>query len=61
METVSVAAHYDALVMEGNDPVYDPEPLRAYMDKWDGAVFMERLALDGTQRALEICVHIYGI
>ena len=56
MKTVSVAAHYDALVMEGNDPVYDPEPLRAYMDKWDGAVFMERLALDGTQRALEIGV-----
>lgn len=56
METVSVAAHYDALVTEGNDPVYDPEPLRAYMKKWDGAVFMERLALDGTQRALEIGV-----
>lgn len=56
METVSVAAHYDALVTEGNDPVYDPEPLRAYMEKWDGAVFMERLALDGTQRALEIGV-----
>lgn len=56
MKTVSMAAHYDALVMEGNDPVYDPEPLRAYMDKWDGAVFMERLALDGTQRALEIGV-----
>ena len=56
METVSVAAHYDALVTEGNDPVYDPEPLRAYMKKCDGAVFMERLALDGTQRALDIGV-----
>lgn len=56
METVSVAAHYDALVVEGNDPVYDPAPLRAHMDGWDGAVFMERLALDGTQRVLEIGV-----
>lgn len=56
MKTVPVAAHYDALVTEGNDPVYDPEPLRTYMDKWDGAIFMERLALDGTQRVLEIGV-----
>lgn len=39
METVSVAAHYDALVTEGNDPVYDPEPLRAYMEKWDRGGF----------------------
>lgn len=56
VETVSAAAHYDALVMEGNDPVYDPEPLRAYMQKWDGSVFMERLALNGTQRVLEVGV-----
>ena len=56
METVSVAAHYDALVAEGNDPVYDPPSLRVHMDGWDGAVFMERLALDGTQRVLEIGV-----
>ena len=42
--------------MEGNDPVYDPEPLRAYMQKWDGSVFMERLALNGTQRVLEVGV-----
>lgn len=56
METVSVAAHYDALVAEGNDPVYDPPSLHVHMDGWDGAVFMERLALDGTQRVLEIGV-----
>lgn len=56
VETVSAAAHYDALVIEGNDPVYDPEPLRAYMQKWDGSVFMERLALNGTQRVLEVGV-----
>ncbi len=36
--------------------VYDPEPLRAYMQKWDGSVFMERLALNGTQRVLEVGV-----
>ena len=56
METVSVAAHYDALVAEGNDPVYDPPSLRVHLGGWDGAVFMERLALDGTQRVLEIGV-----
>ena len=25
--------HYDMLTGEGNDPVYDPEPLKEYMSK----------------------------
>ncbi len=51
-----VIRHYDLLVDEGNDPVCDPEPLRAYMDGWDGEVFLQALALDGTQSVLEIGV-----
>ncbi len=51
-----VAAHYDRLVEHGDDPVHDPQPLREYMDKWDGQVFLEALRLDGTQSALEIGV-----
>jgi len=35
--------HYDALIDENNDPVYDPAPIKAYMDKWDGEVFIEAL------------------
>ena len=40
-----VIAHYDRLIEEENDPVRDPEPLRAYMDRWDGAGFLDRLQL----------------
>lgn len=52
----AVAAHYDLLIDEGNDPVLDPPPLRAYMEKWDGQMFLDALALSGTQSVLEIGV-----
>lgn len=51
---VSVQAHYDALIDEGNDPVLDPPILKAYMDGWDGETFFELLALEPRLRALEI-------
>ncbi|MBQ8200748.1 MAG: methyltransferase domain-containing protein [Clostridia bacterium] len=51
-----VIRHYDLLIGEGNDPVDDPEPLRQYMDGWDGRLFLSALALDGTQDVLEIGV-----
>lgn len=51
-----VARHYDLLIDEGNDPVLDPPELAAYMDGWDGGVFVEALLLDGTQDVLEIGV-----
>ena len=52
----NVIRHYDLLISEGNDPVLDSEPLRAYMDGWDGSSFLDALALDGTQDVLEIGV-----
>ena len=52
----SVREHYDKLIAEGNDPVLDPKPLQDYMDKWDGAPFLDALALDGTKTVLEIGV-----
>ena len=45
IEYCGVAAHYDALIDEGNDPVYDGEKLARYMDRWDGEVFIEKLCL----------------
>lgn len=48
--------HYDLLIDEHNDPVHDPAPLRAYMDKWDGPVFLEMLGLDRAKTVLEIGV-----
>lgn len=30
-----VINHYDSLIDENNDPVFDPQPLKEYMDKWD--------------------------
>lgn len=51
-----IAKHYDILIDLNNDPVHDPEPLRAYMDKWDGQEFIEKLHLDKTKSVLEIGV-----
>lgn len=31
-----VSTHYDKLIDEGNDPVHDSEPLKQYMDNWEG-------------------------
>ena len=51
-----VARHYDLLIDEGNDPVLDPPELAAYMDGWDGGLFVDALRLNGTQDVLEIGV-----
>lgn len=53
---MNVIEHYDRLIDENNDPVYDPEPLKTYMNKWDGPVFVEILKLDKTKTVLEIGV-----
>ena len=51
-----IREHYDLLIEENNDPVYDPEPLKSYMDKWDGRVFLEELQLTSEKSVLEIGV-----
>jgi ubiquinone/menaquinone biosynthesis C-methylase UbiE len=51
-----IISHYDSLIDEGNDPVHDPEPLRVYMDKWDGEQFIGDLGLTGSESVLEIGV-----
>ena len=48
--------HYDLLIDENNDPVHDPDPLREYMDLWDGVIFLDALQLDETKSVLEIGV-----
>lgn len=52
----AVISHYDKLIDENNDPVYDPEPLKAYMDKWDGQVFIDKMELNKEKSVLEIGV-----
>ena len=51
-----VSNHYDLLVEENNDPVHDPEPLREYMDRWDGQKFIDSLQLTKEKSVLEIGV-----
>ncbi len=53
---VNVTEYYDKLIDENNDPVYDPELLREYMDKWDGQAFVDMMKLDKTKTILEIGV-----
>ena len=52
----AVAEHYNLLIEENNDPVHDPEPLREYMDKWDGKQFIDSLQLTKEKSVLEIGV-----
>ena len=56
MNTSDIIAHYDLLIDENNDPARDPEPLRRYMDKWDGHPFIDKMRLDNTKSVLEIGV-----
>lgn len=51
-----VIRHYDLMIDENNDPVRDPEPLREYMDKWDGRQFIDSLKLTKEKSVLEIGV-----
>ncbi|MBQ6714598.1 MAG: class I SAM-dependent methyltransferase [Clostridia bacterium] len=53
---MDIIEHYDKLVNENNDPVYDPQPLKEYMDKWDGTDFIDALRLDKEKTVLEIGV-----
>ena len=52
----NVVRHYNLLVKENNDPVRDPQPLREYMDKWDGQEFIDEMELDKAKSVLEIGV-----
>ena len=54
--TDDVIRHYDLMIDENNDPVHDPEPLREYMDKWDGQQFIDLLQLTKEKSVLEIGV-----
>ncbi len=56
----AVSKHYDMLIDENNDPVRDPEPLREYMDKWDGRQFIDSLQLTKRKSVLEIGVGTGG-
>lgn len=51
-----VKKHYNNLIDEGQDPVHDPEPLKEYMDKWDGQDFIDKMQLDKSKSVLEIGV-----
>ena len=51
-----IIRHYDLLIDENNDPVHDPEPLKEYMDKWDGQKFIDKMQLNKNKSVLEIGV-----
>lgn len=38
-----VIKHYDNLIDEDNDSFRDPEPLKDYMNKWDGQKFVDSM------------------
>lgn len=54
--TQNCILHYDNLIEENNDPVHDPEPLKVYMNKWDGQDFIDKMDLNKSKSVLEIGV-----
>ena len=54
--TNDIIHHYDLLIDEGNDPVYDSEQLQVHMDKWDGKTFIDAMGLSSDKKVLEIGV-----
>ncbi len=54
MFTLNVVTHYDKLIDNNNDPFRDPLPLRKYMDKWDGQLFIDSMCISRTKKVLEI-------
>lgn len=70
-----VIRHYDSLVEQNNDPVFDPPELQKYMNKCDGERFIEKIRLTPESNVLEIgigtgrlalktapfCNNLYGI
>lgn len=53
-EKQDVICHYNSLIDENNDPVYDPAPAQQYMNKWDGESFIDALQLAPDKSVLEI-------
>ena len=53
---VDVKTHYDLLIEENNDPVYDSVELKNYMDKFDGDCFERALLPLEEKTVLEIGV-----
>lgn len=51
-----IIKHYDKLIDLDNDPVRDPQPLKQYMDKWDGQDFINKMELNNNKSVLEIGV-----
>lgn len=51
---MNIAAHYDKLIDDNNDPFKDSQRLREYMDKWDGQLFIDSMRLSPTKKVLEI-------
>ena len=51
---MDIITHYDKLIDDNNDPFRDPPPLREYMNKWDGQLFVDSMHLNHTKRVLDI-------
>lgn len=51
---LTVSSYYDYLIEQGNDPVHDPEKLKAYMDKWDGQEFISKMNLNTHKNTVKL-------
>ena len=49
-----IIKHYDKLIDENNDPVFDAPVLKEYMDGYDGSRFIDEMQLNNDKSVLEI-------
>ncbi|PWM70897.1 MAG: class I SAM-dependent methyltransferase [Bacillota bacterium] len=56
MSKYKTKKHYDTLIDENNDPVFDPPELKDYMNAWDGETFIKAMNLSPDKSVLEIGV-----
>ncbi len=53
---IDIITHYNKLIDDENDPFRDSQPLKEYMDKWDGPLFIDSMNLTFAKKVLEIGV-----
>ena len=52
----STLEHYERLIHEDNDPFRDPIPVREYMSRWDGPLFLSAVGSVSGKEILEVGV-----
>lgn len=59
MNNNAIIGHSEIMIDENNAPVHDPEPLKAYMDKWGRLDFINTMEVSTENPSLKLELHIF--